>query len=76
MPTGSFPEAGFPPLSDGKLVNVFVGGSFQHILTYPRGYSGSVSREFTPTGSEGSGSAPVPIPTVGQLWPRGNRTVV
>ena len=50
-----------------------VPSTVEFLLTYPAGYSGSVPRETTPTGSS-SGSGPCPPVTppriVGQLWPR------
>jgi hypothetical protein len=74
MATGSFPQGNILQFSSGTL-RVYGGNPYQFILTYPIGYSGSVPRPSTPTGSAAPSSGSI-IPTVGQIWPRGNRTVV
>jgi len=85
MPTGSYVNGGILTASgqqqnvsyyysgsSGQQQSVNVNSTILYLLTYPIGYSGSVPREVTaiPTASTGGGG-PV-VPTVGQVWPRGN----
>jgi hypothetical protein len=86
MPSGSYIDAGILTASVQPLTIFYsasmtsqklttnVNSSILYLLTYPVtiGYSGSVVREITqlPTQSIGGG---VVVPTIGQIWPRGNR---
>lgn len=76
MATGSFPEGTILQFAS-QSINLYYGSNIIFALTYPIGYSGSISQQNTPTGSiiiSGSGTGST-IPTVGQIWPRGNRGV-
>lgn len=79
MPTGSFPadfavnhyRFASQSLNNGPNIPLYAQ------LYYPIGYSGSVILNPTPFPTASiSGSGSVVVPTVGQLWPRGNRTTI
>lgn len=50
---------------------LFMGSFILPFLTYPRGYSGSITQEPLENTPFPSQSVGVVVPTVGQVWPRG-----
>jgi hypothetical protein len=70
MPTGSFPTGNILQFSSQSFT-LNRGDPMYYVLTYPIGYTGSVPREFTPTGSGGGTIVTSSAPTIGQLFPRG-----
>ena len=85
MTTGSFLDGGiltssvqeqglFYSASMMVREQTLVMGSFVlPFLTYPIGYSGSITQEPQETTPFPSGAIGVVVPTIGQVWPRGNR---